>query len=163
MTAGAYLFDANAIIEAVRVGEWNALTGGLVIETVAEIANECRRGDQVRSDYIKVSEVDLARLRMIHQVPEEGRAEIELLPSSAGLHAGEMDLFWYAIHHPDDYAWVCSPDRGSIRFAVQHGLGDRLVSLESALRAVGRKASIADHFTNQWLSVERTKAKLGLP
>jgi hypothetical protein len=156
-----YLFDTNAIIEAIRVGEWNALTGGLAIETVAEVAEECRRGDQSRSGYITVSEADLARMHTIHTVPEEGRAEIELLAGSDVIHAGEKDLFWYALKHPGAYSWVCSPDRGSIQFAVAHGLGEHLVSLESALRAAGRKASPENHFTERWLSAERVKAILG--
>lgn len=156
-----YLFDTNAVIEAIRVGEWNALTGGLAIETVAEIADECRRGDQTRSGYITVSESDLARMRTIHPVPDYGRAQIELLPGSGAIHSGEKDLFWYALNHPRAYNWVCSPDRGSIQFAVAHGLGGHLVSLESALRAVGRKAPLADHFKERWLSVERLKATLG--
>jgi hypothetical protein len=161
--SAVYLFDANAIVEAVRIGEWDALTGGLAVETVAEVAEECRRGDRTSMGYIAVSEADLARLRAIHPVPEEGRAEIELLPGSDAIHAGEMDLFWYAFNHPGAYSWVCSPDRGAIQFAVAHDLGDHLISLESALRAVGRKAAPAAHFTERWLSVERTKAKLAVP
>jgi len=155
-----YLFDTNAIIEAVDIGWWNALSGGLVIETVAEVVEECRRGDQLRSGYVAVDDANLARLHRIHSVPDEGRAEIELLPKADAIHAGEKDLFWYAMYHVGDFNWVCSPDRGSVQFAIEHHLGDSLVSLEAALKKVGHAPKLRPHFSERWLSIERARALL---
>lgn len=164
MASDAYLFDTNAIIESVRVKAWNALTGGLPIETVDEVRDECLRGDQFTAGYVTVSASDLARLRTVHTVPRSGRAQVELMKKSDALHAGEKDLFWYALNHLPDYRWVCSPDGGSVRFAVEHGLGDRLVSLEVAIRNVGHSTGkLRGHFKEHWLKHKRTIALLDLP
>lgn len=158
-----YLLDTNAIIEAVRVGSWNALTGSLSIHTVGEVVEECRRGDRLSAGYVILNDDDLARLGDIHKVPKHGRASVELMTKSDGLHDGEKDLFWYALNNRGNYRWVCSPDRGSVRFAMEHDLGDSLTSLEAALRYVGHSPDLRFHFTDKWLSAERTNALLGLP
>ncbi len=164
MPPDVYLFDTNAIIESVRVGAWNALTGGLSIQTVEEVRSECRRGDRFRTGYVAVTEEDVARMSAIHQVPPAGRASIELMPKSDGLHDGEKDLFWYALNNRQRYRWVCSPDGGSIRFAVAHQLQDDMISLEKACDHVGHSsAGLAHHFTEQWLVRKRTAAILGVP
>lgn len=163
MPPDVYLFDTNAIIESVRVGAWNALTGGVSIQTVEEVRSECRKGDRFRTGYVVVNEDDLARMSAIHHVPPEGRAGIELMTKSDGLHDGEKDLFWYALNNRQSYRWVCSPDGGSVRFAVEHGLHDEMISLERACRDVGHSHDgLADHFTEGWLVRKRTAALLGV-
>lgn len=51
MTAadGLFFLDTNAIIEAVRTAVWNPISGGLRIETVEEVRQECLQGDQLSS------------------------------------------------------------------------------------------------------------------
>jgi hypothetical protein len=44
-----FFFDTNAIIEAVRTAVWNPISGGLRIETVEEVRQECLQGDQLSS------------------------------------------------------------------------------------------------------------------
>lgn len=161
-----YLLDANAMIEAARTGVWNALTGGLTVETVKECAEECRQGDTLSTGYISVSEADLDRLAAVRTVSDADVAAVLLHEASAGLDPGERDLFAYALRRPPDSLWtICSPDRASVRFAVAAGCGDRLVSLEEAIAAVGGRPTVPlrQHFTTAWLSAERTKAVLGIP
>ena|GEM_PF-1724727 len=163
--APIYLFDTNAIIEAVRTGVWNALTGGLAIETVRECADECRKGDTLSTGYVSVSEEQLARLTAVRDVSDAHRAAILLNDASAGLDPGERDLFAHALSLPADTAWaLCSPDRASVRFAVAVDCEDQLISLEEAIGTVGARAAppLRDHFTSRWLSVERTRARLGI-
>ncbi len=159
-----YLLDTNAIIEAVRTGVWAAICGGLLVETVAECADECRRGDQIGSDYVVVNQTDLDRLRAIHVPTDDQIAAVLANPKSAALDDGERDLMAHALSRAEPPQWlVCSPDLASIKFAVDIGLGDRLTSLEETVRKVGgRTASpLRRHFSANWLSGRRTEAILG--
>jgi len=161
----AFLLDTNAIIEAVRTGTWRSLTGGLSIETVVACAEECRGGDRLSSGYVRVSEEDLARVSAVHAVSDEQVAAVLLHPESSALDDGERDLFAHALALSATEDWrLCSPDLASVRFAVAVGVGDKLVSLEEAVRATGARPTekIRDHFTQGWLVGARTKAKMGL-
>lgn len=161
-----HLFDANAIIEAVRTGVWNALTGGLTIETVRECANECREGDTLSTGYVAVSDEQLDRLAATRNVSDVQRAAILLNDASSGLDPGERDLFAHALSLPaDSQRMICSPDRASVRFAAAVECEDQLISLEETIGVVGARAAppLRGHFTSRWLSVERTKARLGIP
>lgn len=66
--AKAYLLDTNSVIESVRCGIWNAITGNLSIETVEECRKECLRGDTLSGGYIVVSDAELDRLTAVHPV-----------------------------------------------------------------------------------------------
>lgn len=164
MQSPVYLFDANVIIEAVRTKTWNALTGALAIETVAECAEECRRGDTLLSGYVSVSQKDLDRLARVHAVPAAQVATVLLREEASSLDPGERDLFARALALPEHTEWLlCSPDHASVRFAVAVGCGERLVSLEEALTDSGARPSPAlrEHFSTRWLSMARTRAMLG--
>jgi len=160
-----YLFDANAIIEAVRTGVWRAMVGGLIIETVDECAQECRRGDTLAGAYVSVSDGDLGRLSAVHTVDPSEVSAIVLYEGAAALDLGERDLFAYALSGRIEGLWaICSPDHASVRFAVARGCGNQLVSLQAAVDEVGARPnpSLRHHFTTAWLSTERTKAMLGV-
>jgi hypothetical protein len=159
-----YLFDANAIIEAVRTGVWNALTGGLALHTVETCAAECRQGDRLSSGYVVVRETDLARITAIHPVHDADSASVLLMDRSEALDRGELELFAHALALPAADVWViCSPDLASVKFAVAAGVGERLISLEEAMNVAGAnpKAPLRYHFTTAWISSERPKAILG--
>lgn len=160
-----YLFDTNAIIEAVRTGIWGAVAGGLSIETVKECEEECRRGDMLSFGYVAVEQADLDRLRAVHVPSDEEIAGIIMKEHAEGLHDGERDLFAHALHRlqPDDWL-VCSPDKASVRFAVVAGYGDQIISLEVAIRRVGARVprGLRDHFTERWLTTRRTEVHLGI-
>lgn len=165
MTDRLYLFDANAIIEAVRVGVWKALTGALEVHTVATCAAECKQGDRFSSGYVVVDDASLARISTIHSVAEKDVASVLLMDRAEALDRGELELFAHAMTLSIDDVWViCSPDLASVRFAVTSGVGDHLVSLEETISAAGARPGVPlrSHFTSTWLSTERTKAMLGI-
>jgi hypothetical protein len=157
-----YLPDTNAIIEAVRTGCWNAITGGLNVETVTQCRDECLRGDRLSTGYVAVSPADLSRLAAIHPVSEEEVAMLLLVPEAAALDRGERDLFAHAYGRSDDVWLVCSPDHASVDLGVALGWEDRLISLGDMLRLVGGRADppFRSHFESSWLSRQRTLALL---
>lgn len=158
------LVDTNVIIEAVRAGCWNVLTGGLVVETVEECREETRRGAG-RKGYVEVSEAHLGRLRAVHPVDDVQRATLLLASATApALDPGEMDLLAHALSRSrqGDEVWVlCSPDRASVRTMVELELHDQLRSLQELLSAVGGSAAITAHFGTPWLVEFRTVCLLG--
>lgn len=158
-----HLLDTNAIIEAVRVGVWGAVAGGLAIETVEACREECRRGDRLSDGYVSVSEADLNRLAAVHAVSEEERAGLLLETDASSLDRGELDLHAHARVRPNGGWTICSPDLAAVRLGVAMEWGDRLVSLEELVRSVGARPSPAlrPHFTRRWLSRTRTRALLG--
>ena len=68
------LVDTNVVMEAVRTRCWNAVSGGLCVETVEECRDQALRGDRGRPGYLPVSEQDLARIRRVHPVTALERA-----------------------------------------------------------------------------------------
>lgn len=161
------LVDTNVIIESVRKGCWNALTGGLRVETVEECRDEAGRGDRGRAGYVAVTEVHLQRLAQVHAVTELERAVFGLsYADAANMDPGERDLFTHAYERAGkgDEVWIlCSPDRACIRAAVALGWADRIRSLEVLANAVGARPSppLAGHFGERWLSDFRTACLLG--
>ncbi|MEQ8329908.1 MAG: hypothetical protein RH859_05515 [Longimicrobiales bacterium] len=161
-SATAYLLDTNGIIEAVRVGVWNALSGGLSLETVEECVAGCRRGDALSGGYVSVGPGDLARLDAVHPVSDEARARLLLATDASALDAGELDLYAHALGRPDPDWRICSPDHASVRVGVSLTWADRLVSLEELIDVVGARPRppLRRHFSASWLSVQRVKALL---
>lgn len=161
------LVDTNAIIEAVRTSTWNALTGGLLFQTVEECAEEAGRGDSNKPSYVAVSNKDLIRLHKVHRVSDANRAHYLLRdPDAMGMDPGERDLFAHACSREasGDSVWVvCSPDKASIRAAVRIGWADRLVSLERLSDEVGARPKLPfkAHFGETFLSQFRTEYLLG--
>jgi hypothetical protein len=161
------LVDTNAIIEAVRTRTWNALTGGMRIQTVTECVEEARRGNSNKPAYVPVSKADLNRLDKVHNVSETDRAQHLLAdPEAIGMDPGERDLFAHACVREEagDSVWVvCSPDKASIRAAVRLEWQDRLVSLEKLSREVGARPSspFKQHFGESFLARYRIEYLLG--
>lgn len=159
--------DTNAIIEAVRTATWNAVTGGLLVETVEECVEEAQRGESTNPSYVLVSPKDLRRLHKVHLVSDTDRARHVLYDREAmNMDAGERDLFAHAYcrESAGDTHWViCSPDKASIRAAVRVGWADRLVSLERLSSEVGGrpKTPFKQHFGEAFLSRCRTEYLLG--
>lgn len=158
------LMDTNAIIEAVRTSCWRAIAGRFHVETVEECREEARRGDAMSPAYVSVSENDLALLADVHAVTKRDRARLALECEFAdGLDDGERDLLAHAIGRDDDVWLLCSPDKASVRAAVDLECGDRLISLgELSTRAgVRPKPAMQDHFSETRLQQWRTAARLG--
>lgn len=161
------LADTNVIIEAVRTRCWNALAGGLRLETVEECREESLRQPRDRAGYVRVAETDVNRLASVHAVSDLDRAMfgLEYAPA-AGMDAGERDLFAHAFTRVSagDAVWVvCSPDRASVRAAVSLGWHERMHSLATLASAVGARpcTPLAEHFGERWLSDFRTACLLG--
>ncbi len=165
--ATVVLADTNVIIEAVRTKCWNAVTGGLRVETVAECRDEASRGDRHRSGYVAVADEDLDRLAAVHRVDDLERAMFGLAyPDAQNMDAGERDLFAHAFGRAargDDVWILCSADRAAVRAAVALGWQDRLQSLAGLVSTVGGRVStpLAEHFGERWLSDFRTACLLG--
>jgi hypothetical protein len=165
--ATVVLVDTNVVIEAIRTKCWNAVTGGLRVETVAECRDEARRGDRHRTGYVAVTDEDLDRLAAVHRVDDLQRAMFGLgYPDAQNMDAGERDLFAHAYSRAadgDDVWILCSADKAAVRAAVALGWQDRLQSLGGVVAAVGARVStpLADHFGERWLSDFRTACLLG--
>lgn len=161
------LVDTNVILEAVRTGTWNALTGAVHVETVEECRDEALRGDATRPSYIPVSDADFGRLHAVHPVSKLERAEYLLVdPEAASMDPGEQDLFAHAYQRAKagDDVWVlCSSDKASIRAAVRIAIADQLKSLEAVCSAVGArpKEPLKPHHKELFLSKYRTEYLLG--
>lgn len=157
------LVDTNVMLEAVRTRCWNALTGGLRVETVEECRDEALRGDRGRPGYLPVSAQDLARIRGVHPVSALERATFGMAYEDAqNMDPGERDLFAHACARASrgDAVWVlCSADKACVRAAVALGWHERMHSLGTLAAAVGTHPhpALLDHYGERWLSRVRTE------
>lgn len=157
------LVDTNVIMEAVRTHCWNAVAGGLRVETVEECRDEALRGDRGRPGYVPVSEKDLSRLRTVHPVSALERATFALAYEGAqNMDPGERDLFAHAHGRVarGDHVWIlCSADRACVRAAVALGWHERLHSLGALAAAVGVNPHppLLRQHGESWLSQARTE------
>ena len=157
------LFDTNAIIEAVRVGGWNAITGGASVFTVSACCAEALAGDST-AGYVPVTKRDLGRLSAEYTVSDEERARFYLTYEHGdGMDEGERDRFAHALGRDTMDLRICSPDRASVRAALAVGVGNKLISLDEAMGLVGCKPRIQlqSHFKTRWLAARRTQILLG--
>jgi len=161
------LVDTNVVMEAVRTRCWNAVSGGLCVETVEECRDEALRGDRGRPGYLPVSEQDLARIRRVHPVTPLERATFALAYLNAsGMDPGERDLFAHAYARAarGDSVWiVCSADKACVNAAVALGWHERMRSLGALAAAVGANSDppLGRQFGEPWLSEVRTRYLLG--
>jgi hypothetical protein len=161
------LMDTNVVMEAVRTRCWNAVSGGLCVETVEECRDEALRGDRGRPGYVPVSTRDLARIRAEHPVSAVERVTFAMAyPDAENMDAGERDLFAHAFSRVSrgDAVWVvCSADKACVRAAVSLGWHERMFSLGALAAAVGvnpHPPLVAQH-EERWLSQIRTTFLLG--
>jgi hypothetical protein len=71
----AVLVDSNVIIEAIRTGCWNALTGHFQVETADKCREEARTGRAYAPGYVVVQERDLREHLTAHGVDENALTE----------------------------------------------------------------------------------------
>jgi hypothetical protein len=161
------LVDTNVVMEAVRTRCWNAVTGGLSIETVEECRDEAQRGDRGRPGYLPVSTDDLSRIRAVHAVTAVERAAFAMAYEDArNMDRGERDLFAHAYGRVarGDAVWVvCSADKACVRAAVALGWHERMHCLAALAAAVGANPNppLLEQYGERWLSQARTKFLLG--
>lgn len=161
------LVDTNVVMEAVRTRCWNAVAGGLSVETVEECRDEALRGDRGRPGYLPVSAEDLARIRTVHPVSAVERAAFAMTYEDArNMDRGERDLFAHAHARVSrgDAVWiVCSADRACVRAAVALGWHERMHCLATLAASVGASPNppLLEQYRERWLSQARTRFLLG--
>lgn len=151
------------VIEAVRTGCWNAITGQRRIVTVQACEVELVRGDSTLRGYVTVTPEQLARVA-IESVPLMAAAKFRLLyPEADGLDTGERDLMAHAAARTDDFS-LCSCDKAAVRAAPVLGWIDRVVSLEDVAQRCGARPNppLRSQFTEARLNEWRTKLQLGV-
>lgn len=155
------LLDTNVVIEALALGRWKGIAGGLTLETVKECESELYSGKRwgIKTPVPKDVTDDFS---IIHEVTELERAALYAASAKAGfIDPGERDLLAHALARTDRGIWVlASPDKAAIATVVEAGVQDQLVSLEAILSSVGLKADLRDHFTTSWMRTQITKALL---
>src|SRR5688572_14638873 len=101
------------VIEAVRTGCWNAITGRRQVITVQECADELRRGNPTSHGYVAVGPAELDRATIL-PLPPEAAASFRLsYPAADGLDPGERDLLALASTRADDFQ-LCSCDKAAV-------------------------------------------------
>ena len=156
--------DTMIVIEAVRTGCWNAITGQHKIVTVEECAHELRRGDASGPGYVTVRENDIGRAT-VEPLSADAAVTFRLEYANAdGLDPGERDLLALAYGWGCDFV-LCSCDKAVVVAAHTLGWLDRVVSLEALSEAVGARPNppLKPQFTEARMSQWRTSLLMGGP
>ncbi|MDE0924887.1 hypothetical protein [Aurantimonas coralicida] len=146
--------DTNTIITAWAHNLWKGLAGRYDMETVAACFEETATGLQNRNPETWIDQQVLrdSLARPPHVVSEEQVAAVVLMKSGTNLDVGERDLWAHALVDGD--GWMLSgPDSASMRFGVEHGFRNRLISLEDLVvdkKAYGR-LGIKAHYGRKFL------------
>lgn len=157
------LIDTNAILEAHRTNTWKCITRDWSIETCETCIEESLRRPMKQS-YIPVSGESLREgIRTRHDVNDLERTQLALdYPNSAVLDKGERDLMTLLLSKKDTFS-ICSPDKTAMRFAIEVGLGERLICFESLLKKCGKPAfTLREQYTLDWHSRRMSQLRLGL-
>jgi hypothetical protein len=164
---GPVLVDTNVILECWRISAWRALAGGYQVETVEDCVTETQTGYQRRRPERQIDgSVLIGSLAAVHKIGDRERAGAAVRePRYSYLDRGEQSLWAHALTRAD--AWVlCGPDTASLRFGIQVGCRDRLVSLEDLLLNVGHRPTVPlrTNYTADWhaktlgaIAIEETK------
>ena len=163
-TRATVLVDSMIVIEAVRTGCWNAITGQRTVVTVEECAEELRRGNPTVGGYVVVSQQDIARMT-VNPLPASAAAAFGLrYPAADGLDPGERDLLALTATRTDAFS-LCSCDKAAVVAAHALGWLDRVISLEALASSVGARPNpgLKAQFTEARMGQWRTSLVLGGP
>jgi len=162
-TRAVLLVDTMIVIEAVRTGVWNAITGQRSVVTVQECADELSRGSAASVlGYVPVTAEHLSRLG-VEPLSIVVAAGFRLrYPGADGMDPGERDLLALAASRADDFE-LCSCDKAAVVAAKAVELLDRTVSLEAVAAGVGARPNppFKSQFTESRMSQWRTALMLG--
>ena len=153
------LLDTNVILEAHRTGCWNTLADYFDFRTVEKVIEETQTGFQNRDSELTIDEGSLrASFAFIADVDDSERVAFNIAHNHPSLDAGERDLLVYADLIETNPWLLNSPDNAAVRFALERGWRDQLVSLEamSGHLSVRLKMGLRDNYTESWLSAKRT-------
>jgi hypothetical protein len=150
------------VIEAVRTGCWNAVTGQRRVSLVEECAEELRRGDASVVGYVPVREEDLARVRIEPLSPRDRAAFRLAYPDADRLDAGERDLLAWASTCTETFE-ICSCDKAAVQAANAMGWLDQVVSLEVVAASGGARTTtrFKRQFTESVMVAWRTSLRMG--
>lgn len=157
------LVDTMVVIEAHRIGCWNALLHWFKLESVEQCVIECATGYRLRKGYVPIDQERLRFQLTVHEVTDVMRARLLVAdPGVAFIDAGERDLLSYAITQ-EEVLLLCSPDKAAISSAFRLSLFDRLVALEELAVETGvRKQGYGENHTKEWLANYKAKVQLGI-
>ena len=153
---GTVLVDTMTIIEAHRVSAWRALCGGYAVETVETVQMETHTGFQRRDPEQVIDQAALHdSLAAIHLVTgvQEAKLKLMLMEQDIDLDAGEFALWAHLLERSDDWR-LCGPDRASLKFGVNNGQRNRMISLEALLVNAGMpktRPPLRENHTKAWL------------
>jgi len=157
------LVDTCVIIEAHRVGCWNAISKNFRLETVEMCMIEAQTGqaqrihppvtdEQLRAAFSEVYEVsDLERAQFATDGPDD----------APDLDAGELDLWIHALQREDVW-YLCGPDTASMQFGCLVGKQNQLEALETVLSIIGMTKPLKQHYEAKWLNNLKYKQLNGI-
>lgn len=153
------LLDNCAISACHEVGGWGALVARYRLESVETVQSEAATGFQHREI---IDPREFRKSVIVHSVDLADRLALQLeYPSLASLDEGERDLWVHALGRQD--GWIlCGPDIASIKFGIEVGYRERLVSLEQLFDEIGFKPQtrLQENQTKKWL--DATIARIAL-
>lgn len=158
------LVDACVIIEAHRVGVWNAMKNNLKLETVETCIIEAQTGRANRLDPTVLDEELRKGFSAIHQVSQLEIANhlTSVDDDLPAIDDGELELWVHACQR-DDVWFLCGPDRASMNYGYKLGYIDRLVSMEQVLGQSGIQSNqIKGHYQEKWLRDLKADLKMGI-
>jgi hypothetical protein len=165
MPAAALLVDTMIVIEAVRTGVWNAISGARTVVTVPECANELSQGSaETIPGYVPVTEDHLSRLTVQPLSPAAAAKFWLRYPAADGMDPGERDLLALASERDDAFE-LCSCDKAAVVAAHALNLIERTVSLEAVANSVGARPNpqFKSQFTDARMGQWRTSLLLRRP
>lgn len=144
---------------------WNALRKTYQLHTVSTCIEEATRTNK-KGNQLVAKSLDQFRAELtIVAVKPRMQAEVTLrVGERTDLDPGERDLLAYALTLPGRAWWLCGPDNGTVNALQILRLLDRMVTLESLMRAVGMPVdALQYHFTEKWLADRRLRFALDDP
>lgn len=156
------LVDTMVILEAHRVGCWTPLAQFFALHTVEKVLEETQTGYQNRSVELEIDPRLLrSTFKNIVEINDLARAKFGFQYPGTQLDPGERDLAIYSgMLDPDQVWWLNSPDNATLRHAKSRGWLDRLVSLETMYKRLGRTLPLRGNFTETWLGKAKTLLRL---
>jgi predicted nucleic acid-binding protein len=156
--------DTNIVIEAFRISIWNSVTARFALETVDTCVAEAQTGSSALAPGLLSTS-----LAKSHGVSRLERAGLVLASQNAAyLDDGERDLFarLLADGGPSSALLIATADKAAILVANNLGWLESVISLEKLAKQAGVSnamlAGLETHFTEDWLSIIRTKIVLGV-
>lgn len=161
---GPILTDANSVIEAHRVGAWDALASRYRIVMVEKCIEETQTGHQRRDPEQTIDYATLvASLAERHADDAVAIMRLQLSPGGTFLDAGEMALWAHALTRTDDWLF-CGADTASMKFGYDRRKRDHLVSLGGLLTDIGHRPGMPLRGNHQkaWLDDLMHRLAMGL-